>query len=692
MRGHAEVKNFAYPDFRIAWEATETLDDLYRIFRFSDIKKMNGSVSTQANLSGKFNLTKNKLVNPKGVVNATFDRCNITLKQNDYKIENLKGTIYVLDNDAGIDGLSVRANGNDISLSASVNQLIPYILGKPSQLHAVVSTQSKQLSTHRLLAFDTALANSVRYKIDSLDATISANLSSQALNHYDLIPTGTIEIQNLTALVEGIPAFRKFTSKISIRPDTLSIKNLKGVLGNSPIDFTMGVTNYASYLDEEHKKPMDITIGLQSDKLIAKDVFTVNDEFLLPKNYEKEELKNIRLNAKLITTNKQLQKTGLLPEFEFQLTGLQFQTVYTPVVFKDISVFGLIKDNNVYINGLFGKFGRSDVFLNAEFDNALATKDTISRPLKSRVSFNSGVLDLNELVKLEDVSTADSTSSDTTAIANPYADNFPILDVNVNIGEFVYYDVVIKNLSGIMKIEEGNIIQLNHVKLESGEYGSFEFDGTLDASSHQEAILKSNIKVSNVDLANLNVSYVQNGENVRIGDHFAGTINGEIVADVPIDQSFNIDLGRLTGKVKAKIKDGALINYAPLKEMGRYFKNKDLNNVRFDELKNTMVFNRGKMLLPFMTISTTIGTINLMGFQTMDYNMSYDIQVPINLVAGAALNSLFAANKEDDNKDDKIKKAKGKYVTVHISGNIDNYSFKLGKKHILTPPPGFEVD
>lgn len=695
VRGSAEVINFDYPSFKVNWDASETLDDLNRLFRFSEVSKMNGKVNTSARLKGQFNLKTSTLVSIAGALDAQFENCNITLNQNNYKVEHLNGSFYMKDGDVGINDITVNANGNDILASGKIVQAIPYVLGRPAELSALLSFKSNHINTERLLGFDKKLAENTKYTIDSIDVALVADLSSKALDNYEIVPSGNLEIQNITAHVAGYPSLKQFAGKIKVRPDTLDIKNLKGSLEESPINLSLGVTNYASYLKTDEEKPVDITIGFKSDQLVARDVFTINNEFLLPENYEKEVLKNFEFNTKLITTNKELQKANLLPEFEFQLTGLQFETLYTPIAFKDISVFGLIKDNSVYINGLFGKFGQSDVFLNAEFTNALATKDTVSRPLKSRVSFNSGVLNLDELVKLQAVGSSGETKaeSDTTQTSNPFADDFPIIDFNVNIGELTYYDAVIKNLSGIMKIEDGNIIQLNHVKLESGEFGSFDFDGTLDASSHSEAILRSTIKVKDVDLSNLNVSYVQNGENVRIGDHFAGVFNGEIVADVPVSPDFSIDLGRVTGKVKAKITDGALINYAPLREMGKYFKNKDLDNVRFDELKNTMILNSGKMLLPFMTINTTIGTINLMGYQTLDYNMAYDIQVPIKLVAGAALNSLFASKKGDDEKEDKVKNSdKGKYLTVHISGDIDNYKFKLGKKHVLTPPPGFVVD
>ena len=82
-----------------------------------------------------------------------------------------------------------------------------------------------------------------------------------------------------------------------------------------------------------------------------------------------------------------------------------------------------------------------------------------------------------------------------------------------------------------------------------------------------------------------------------------------------------------------------------------------------------------------------------MGFQAIDGDMNYDIQVPLSLVAGSALNSLFSSKKGDDGKKDDVKKAgKGKYVTVHISSKGEEFKVKLGKKHVLTAPPGFNVD
>ena len=693
FKGRIEVNDLDAPSFKIYWQASEFIENLDKFIELPEVTKMSGKISSKGSISGRYDINSERLSNFKGAMSANFTNANVILAKGNYPVSDINGSVFMVNGDVGLEGISFNANSNNIAIDGRINNALSYGFGKPTELSMSLAIKSNQLNTETLLAFDKTLSDSTKYVINDFDLSLQADLHSKSLLKFELIPTGKIELFNFTAMVVGAPPVANFNGIIEADQKLVSIKDLKGVIGKSHVDFSASVSNYGDYLQSETTEQMIVDVSLKSEKANAKDFFTINHKFVLPKNYEEEVLKNVVINAKVITTNTELQKRALLPEFELQLTGLQFQTLYSPVIFKDIFMFGLVKDNNVYVNSMFGKFGRSDVFMNAQFDNVIATKDTVSRPLKSRISFNAGVLDLNELIKLDESETVQDTTSSKEIASNPFAEDFPITDFQVNIGELVYFDAIIKKLKGIIKIEEGNKIKMEEVSLVSGEFGSFEFDGTLDASSHEEAILNSTIKISDVDLSNLKVKYVQGGEEVKISDHYQGKINGEIVADVPILSDFSFDLARLTGKVKVKMVDGALLNYAPLEEMGKYFKNKDLEYIAFDELKNIMIFNRGKMLLPFMTINTTLGTINIMGFQAIDGDMNYDVQVPLSLVAGSALNSLFAAKKGDDGKKDQVKKAgKGKYVTVHISSKGDEFKVKLGKKHVLTAPPGFNFD
>ena len=682
LSGNMTITNFAEPTYKINWQLAEELADLQKIFVVPGIKKMQGMVRSQARLKGNFNLQNWQFGNPEGIFRMQFENCRFVLEGSQYEVKELDGQLFMNEGEVSVDNLTFNANNNELKLNAKVKNLVPYLLGSPARLTGDLAVHTHALNTFQLLAFSPAWQEQVNYRVDSLDLVVQADFLSTAIDSFNLIPAGRLTVANLTAKVDGLPLINRVNGNIIIRPDTLQFKQLSGYVGESPLSLNLTLANYDGYFQTDSVEGIALALALQADKLVAKDFFTLKDEFLLPASYQHEVLENVAFNVTLATTNRELQKTGLFPEFSFQVTGLKFKTHFSPVKFRDIGVFGAVKDNNIYINSLFGKFGRSDVFMNAEFTNVLATQDTLTRPFKSRISLNSQVLDLDELIKLSEADKDHQEAVATGDPANPYADDYPITDLNVNIGKLVYFGVEIKDLSGILNMEDHNIIKLDHVKLRSGTYGSFEFDGIFDASSHREAILTAHIKVTDVDLSKLDVTYLENGEEVKVGDHLAGIFNGEIEANVPVTQDFNFDLARLTGSIKAVVKDGALRNYPPLMEMGKYFKNKDLSNVQFADMMNTMVFKQGKMHLPFMTINSTLGTIFLMGYQTIDDDMEFDVQVPVKLVAGAVLNSLFAGKKGDDGKEDVISSGpKGKYVTVHIYGHNDEYRFKIGKKH-----------
>jgi len=683
LTGDLEIVNFAEPTYKINWQLANNLVDLSNVFLIPGIKNMQGMVRSQVQLEGKFDLQNKQFDNPQGTLSVQFENCQLSLSDTDYLLKGVNGRLSMNEGTLRIDDLTFDANGNQLELNTSIENLLPYLLGIPTALTTEISLHTHSLNTFKFLAFDPKLQEQINYKVDSLELDIRANFLSTDMDSFMLIPTGNLSINTLTAKVSGLPLINKVKGSIIVLPDALRVKGLTGYVGESPFIFNLSMLNYDGYFHTDTLETMTLAVNFESEKLVPKDFFTINGKFLLPESYEDEVLKNVSFNANLTTTNFELQKSELIPEFEFQIGGLNFQTHFSPVKFRDISIFGLIKDNNIYINGMFGQLGRSDVFMNAEFSNALATTDTISRPFKSRISINSKLLDLDELIRLGEAGSGHHLEeNETESSDNPFAGDYPITDLNINIGELSYYGAIIKNLSGILNMEDHNIIKLNQVRLQSGEYGSFEFTGVFDASNHKEAILTSNIKISEVDLSKLDVAYIQDGKEVKIGDHLKGVFNGEIEASVPLHQDFSFDLARVSGSLKAVIKNGALVNYAPFQALVKYFKNKDLSNIYFADLINTMVFDQGKIHLPFMTISTTLGTIFISGYQTIDAEMEFNVQVPAKLVAGAVFNSFFAANKGDDGKKDEISTgAKGKYITVHIYGDADGYNFKLGKKH-----------
>lgn len=81
--------------------------------------------------------------------------------------------------------------------------------------------------------------------------------------------------------------------------------------------------------------------------------------------------------------------------------------------------------------------------------------------------------------------------------------------------------------------------------------------------------------------------------------------------------------------------------------MSDYFKDKNLDRVRFDTLKNQLDLNKGVLSVTAMTINSTLGFIEISGKQDMNLNMEYYVRVPWKLVTQVATQKLFG--KEGDN-------------------------------------------
>ncbi|MEX1133117.1 MAG: AsmA-like C-terminal region-containing protein, partial [Flavobacteriales bacterium] len=153
------------------------------------------------------------------------------------------------------------------------------------------------------------------------------------------------------------------------------------------------------------------------------------------------------------------------------------------------------------------------------------------------------------------------------------------------------------------------------------------------------------------------------------------------------------DLAHTTAVADLTVEEGRLARFGPLHAMADFMGDKDLDNVRFGELKNTFTFRDGALHIPEMQINSTLGYMHLSGKQSMDLTMDYTMRVPLGLVKQASWNAVKSKlrgtgrNRDEEQELERadaeiISGQKGAlkgYLTVNITGDPDNYKVKLGK-------------
>jgi hypothetical protein len=91
----------------------------------------------------------------------------------------------------------------------------------------------------------------------------------------------------------------------------------------------------------------------------------------------------------------------------------------------------------------------------------------------------------------------------------------------------------------------------------------------------------------------------------------------------------------------------------------------------------------GVVLIPKMTINSTLGFMEISGIQDTDFNYEYKISVPWKMVSKAAANKLFKKKaKQSGSKEEAIQygSRKTKFVTIQLRGDSTDYNVSLSKR------------
>jgi hypothetical protein len=228
--------------------------------------------------------------------------------------------------------------------------------------------------------------------------------------------------------------------------------------------------------------------------------------------------------------------------------------------------------------------------------------------------------------------------------------------------------------------------------------------GYFNGSDPQNIYLNSFIRLKNVDLNKVLYKMDNFGQSFVVSNNLKGILSGTIKSNAHFFSDFTADLRKTTAHIEATITKGRLINFTPLYAMADFMGDKDLDDIHFGELTNTIDVKEGNIHIPAMKLASSIGYMHLSGKQNFDKDMrmDYEIKLPLSLVKQASWNvmksKLFGLKKQaqaaeaealpDDaelvNEEKEIidgqKGILRKYINVRIEGTSENFKIKMGRK------------
>ena len=189
--------------------------------------------------------------------------------------------------------------------------------------------------------------------------------------------------------------------------------------------------------------------------------------------------------------------------------------------------------------------------------------------------------------------------------------------------------------------------------------------------------------INKIDLDQVLLKFDNFGQDEIVSDNLHGEFTGHITGKIHMHTDLVPVIEDSEIHIDAHIEKGKLENYPMLQDFSEYFKDKNLESVKFDTLENKIDMVNGVITVPKMTINSTLGFLEVSGVQDADYNYEYKISIPWKMVTQAAASKLFKRKRNQDNTgEDEIQygNKKTKYVTLKLKGDSVDYKISLSKR------------
>jgi hypothetical protein len=184
------------------------------------------------------------------------------------------------------------------------------------------------------------------------------------------------------------------------------------------------------------------------------------------------------------------------------------------------------------------------------------------------------------------------------------------------------------NLQGTV-LFANNELSLSGMSLQHAE-GSMAVNAQIkqQGASHNAS---ANVVLTNVDVAKVFKAFDDFGQDGISNQNLRGKLMANANMVLTLNNTGKIVPGTMQGSVDFSLKNGALLNYGPMQDIkGFVFKDKDMSNVAFAELKNKLLFSNNKVNIPRMEIqSTAIGMFVEGVYDLKKTESKINIQVPL---------------------------------------------------------------
>jgi hypothetical protein len=676
--GKIAVENFESPDINIQLVSDFDLDFIAKFVNARELTGLAGKVKMTMNFHDIIDLKHPEKAVEKlnesyftqlEIENLRFDSPNLPAPIRDVDMKaTLKGHA------ATIEYFNTQIGNTDLHITGKVSDLPAIVHHTNIPVTCDLDIQSKKIDLQQLTKSKTDAG--FDEQIDNLKLNLQFTSSAKKILESKNLPEGEFFVKNFFAKLKHYPhVFYDFHADVIITEKDFNVIDFRGLIDQSDFHFNGFLRNYDLWLANEKNGETYVEFDIDSKKIKLDNLFAYGGENYVPEDYRHEEIDLLKFHGK---THLHFNH-GVFTYADFELSNFSGKMKIHPLKFENFSTKTRLEPNSIDVQDFTGKMGHSDfnVDLHYNFHNGKHVK-------KNRLSIVSQFLDADELNNYNPPPTDSLTQAvDHDAAFSLYDLPFSDMDFSFQVGSLNYHTHTLENFNAKFHTSKDHMVHIDQLDFVTAE-GEMKMKGYLSGKDKKHIYFSPNITANHVDIDKLMLKFDNFGQDHLVSENIHGYFNGTITGKIHLHADLvpKIDDSKIV--INMTVTEGSIEKFAPLTALETYFEDKNVSKIRFDTLQNEITFDRGTIIIPKMTINSTLGFLEISGTQIMNerLDMDYEIGVPWKMIKNVAANKLFRRKKKDEEAEDEIqyKKENAKFVYVTVKGGIEDFKVNVGKK------------
>lgn len=678
--GSLEMRNLKTPDIKLDATADLNLSFFSKFLNMKELHHLQGKAKialnyhdvidlehpekTLSELNQKYKLEVN-------LQNVKFQHDDLPVPINDFDL-NAK----IQGHEAAILKCDLKAGKSDIHITGIIEDLPAIVHHSDKEVDTRLKIVSKMLDIYELTGSD---KNAVDEQISDLSMDFDFKASARSFTESKYLPKGEFFIENLYGKLKHYPhTLHDFHADIFIEEQDLRVVDFSGMIDQSDFHFSGALEHYEKWFDEHPGGDSRIEFDLASDRLQLESFFTYNGENFVPEDYRHEEFDKLHVHGFTF-----LHYSDKLESVDLTIDKLEAKMKVHPLRLTGFEGRIHYEDDHLVVEDFHGKMGHSNFKTTLHY---YLGDDPSVRKRDNHFSLIAPRLDIDELSNYNPGPVKPGNTGvhvDHEAAFNIYELPFTDMSYHLDIGLLDYHGYRITNFKTDLRTTPNHYIYIDKLNLDMAG-GNFDVTGYFDGSNPEMIYMNPTIKARNVDLDKLLLRFENFGQDYIVSENLHGQFTGTITGKIHVHPDLIPKIDDSEIHMELDVVKGRLENYALLHYMSDYFKDKNLNRVLFDTLNNSVDIENGVIVIPNMSVNSSLGHMQISGKQALDGTMEYYIRIPWEMVKNSAKSKLFGGKDDDDVPNegtDEIKYGdeKTKYVNVKITGDSENYKFSIGK-------------